>query len=128
MLSHDLALPTDSKLVFSILAKPAGRGHLALWLRGPRECDDMVETFFDLVAGTVTHTARYGNGQLGAAGIEAVGDGWMRCTLSGRPSTLADKARASVLLRAGSEGSSSYAGDGRSGVCLAFPLFSVAAE
>ena len=122
-LSKELEMQADAGLSISVVAKPAGRNFLGLWLRGSQGSQDLVEAFFDLSTGHVASQKVYGQALLKGAVIEPIGEGWMRCTLRGTPSPISGKGRASILLRCNADGSSRFAGDGKSGVNITFPEF-----
>jgi len=119
-LAREMPFAADGDVNFTILARPAGRNYIGLWLRGPDGTPDLLEAFFDLSRGVVTSQTRHGSAVLQGANIVPVGGGWMRCTLRGRPSNAKEFARCSILLRMNIDGSSQYQGNGRSGVELGF--------
>ena len=121
MLSKELELLADSTIVFSVLARPSGRQFLGLWLRGPQQCDDMIEVFFDISKGLVTARTQYGKGVLINASIDLVSDGWVHCSIGGIPSPSGGFARANILVRNSFDGSSRYPGDDCSGISLKAP-------
>lgn len=123
MIACEMNMTADSPLSMSILARPHGRDYLGLWLRGPQNCDDLMEVFFDLANCRVTSRGCYGRSVLDEVLIEPIGDGWMRCSVRGIPSSVNGLARANVLVRQDKDGSSRYVGDTSKGIYLASPFF-----
>lgn len=120
-LYSEFDLPANKHLEFKVQAKPAGRGFLALWLRGPRDCDDMIEVFFDLTKGKTCESSEYGKAKISSISIASLGDGWVECSIAGVPSPSEGYARGNIVVRKDATGSSQYQGDDKIGVYISQP-------
>lgn len=126
MIARETTLPANAPISFQVLARPAGRSFLGVWIRGAVGLEDLAEVFFDLENGQVVSRSRYGGATVHHAEIEPVGNGWMRCAIQATPSRSTGNARFNILLRHSRDGSSQYRGQGGAGVCLASPGYSSA--
>ena len=119
VLIQTVTTASNSARSFSVYAKAAGRSVIRLLFDRDAGFTDRCQAIFDLASGTVVSASNAGTGSGAAGTIVAVGNGWYRCTLTGTPSTTAGTTlRNIVYLQATSGGSTSYTGDGTSGVFI----------
>lgn len=102
LMTRSMTVSASTAYAFSFFLKPAGRTEVAI-----QENIGGTAAIFDLTGGTASVVS-------GSATIQAVGEGWFRCTIAGVTGAGQTSLIAGIYLRAG--GSSSYTGDGDSGV------------
>lgn len=112
--SNVTAVNKNVQQTFSVFLKAAGRTAARLVISA--FAGDTITADFNLTAGSVTAQANSGTGSGAAGRIEACGDGWYRCALSGVPSTTAATTVACSISLGNGVSFSSYTGDGTSGL------------
>jgi hypothetical protein len=113
---QDLTLTANIVYTVSIYAKAAERTRLRVDLSDASTSADTVFGLFDLVSGTVVSSAANGNASLTSASIQNAGDGWYRCSVTGKINTTDTDGR--VLLYIDNGSTISYTGDGTSGLFI----------
>ena len=102
--------PDNTSYTASVYVKAAGRS--IFWMESRTKTPTFPLVFFDLTSGQVSSTA---NGATGS--IQAVGDGWYRCTLTAN--SLTGTFSPNILFGpALVSGSRTYTGDGTSGLFI----------
>lgn len=105
---------------FTIYAKAAGRDHIGIFLStSATSVSDGIGGFIDLTDGTTSSLYTFGTGEGITLASDNLGDGWWRISIVGRvnPSGTTTPVYAQIRL-AVSLGSTSYTGDGSSGVYI----------
>ena len=108
---QDAAITASSNGVFSVFAKADGRDVIRMLILG-RSGAVVTDARFDLITGDIL-----GVTPGGTYGIQAVGNGWYRCWVSGDVATGGSTPNCRIYLVSGTS-TTNYTGDGSSGVLL----------
>lgn len=100
----------------TIYALAGERSSLMLSIHDNSNTSNSVSALFDLTNGNVSSVTNSGAGSGAVASSEALGDGWYRCRVSGIPGAAPNNTQVRLTLRNSVSGSSSYSGDGVSGL------------
>jgi hypothetical protein len=107
-----ITISANTVYTCSVYAKSNGR-NIELRFRSASTIGNYVFGVFDLTNGTAT-TGVVGDGSSNSVTITSVGNGWYRCTLTGKVDSASTTAN--ILNFTSSSGSNSYTGDGYSGI------------
>jgi hypothetical protein len=98
----------------SVRGSAPRRIRLVLW--DSSAANNSVGATFDIINGTISNVANSGNGTGASAQIQNIGNGWYRCSVSGKPNTSGTAAGLGLYLDNGT--TTVYTGDGQSGLLV----------
>ena len=104
---------TGSTTTLSFYAKASGYGYIQA--ETPIDGGGYSSNTYDLITGTVVGS-QWDSGSLGSATITSAGNGWWRCTLQNTNMSASGNNFYFGIRPTGNTGTSSYAGDGVSGI------------
>jgi hypothetical protein len=118
VLRQTVAVAPNVERTWSIWLKTLGRRYVRLVIDDPDADTNYCRAAFDIVTGEALATLNGGNGSGASARAVVFPGGWVRISLTGTPNNAGTNTRVSLFLMTHGEitGSTSYTGDGTSGV------------